>query len=453
MAEPSVPSELRSHAQGPCERSGRQRRGRRFVALLLIPALLMAVVRIAALQGLVRPVRIVGGSMAETLCGPHYSWWCVDCGIEFRCGTEFAPADGLAVCPNCGYPRNQFDEASRVPGQRVLIDRWRSSVHTPPLWQSMAYASAAEADFLAVKRLVAGGGGRVAIRDGDVLVDGQIQRKTLAQLRELCILVHDDHFRPRRDATLPARWLAASGNPSWRCTPAGYEFTGGSAPATADIEWLEYTQWICWPHAAPPAPRTTPAPIFDHDGYNQSLTRGALNQVTDVLLQCDVHLSGTGRLLLRISAGGDSFQLELDYPRQDSRLTHNGETVWQSHDDRRRQQSWNVEMAVCDQQVLAAINGRPLLTFVFQPTTASPARPTCLAIGAVGVNVQLESPRISRDVHYLGPGGQQRWELADPLEPHEWFLLGDNVPISIDSRRTGPIARDTVLGPVYKLPW
>ena len=196
----------------------------------------------------------------------------------------------------------------------------------------MAYSYPADADFLAVKRIVAGGGGRVEIRDGDVLVDGKIQRKTLAQLRELCILVHDDHFRPSRDATLPARWQGASSNSPWHCTESGYEFTAGTAPAESEVEWLEYTQWICWPNASPPAARTTPTLIFDHDGYNQSLTRGALHHVTDVLLQCGVKLSGTGRLLLQINAGADSFQLELTCPQEDCRLIHNGETVWQLHD-------------------------------------------------------------------------------------------------------------------------
>ena len=61
--------------------------------------------------------------MAETLCGPHYSVRCADCGIEFRCGVEFPPVDELAVCPNCGYPENQVDTASIVPGERVVIDR------------------------------------------------------------------------------------------------------------------------------------------------------------------------------------------------------------------------------------------------------------------------------------------------------------------------------------------
>ncbi len=458
MAELSVPSEQR-----PYERSSRRRRVSWIVTLLLIFLLLLVVGRFAAWQGAMRPVRIIGGSMAEALCGPHYSVRCSDCGMAFRCGVEFPPVDELAVCPNCGYVENQVDTASIVPGERVVIDRLAAWLHPPQPWQVVAYSSSTDADFLAVKRIVAGGGGRVEIRDGDVLIDGKIQRKTLAQLRELCILVHDDHFRPSRAATLPARWQAASSNSLWHTTESGYVFTAGTSPAGSVVEWLEYAQWICWPNASPPAARTTPTLIFDHDGYNQSLPRGALHHVTDVLLQCGVKLSGTGRLLLRINAGADLFQLELICPPEDCRLIHNGETAWQLHDLGREQQRfrqpWNLEMAVCDQQLLASINGTPLPTFAFEPAgsqsagSQSAAVPVALAIGATGVHVQLDAPRIYRDLYYLGPGGQRCWELPEPLGPAQWFVLGDNVPISIDGRRHGPINRDAILGPVSKLPW
>jgi signal peptidase I len=51
------------------------------------------------------------------------------------------------------------------------------------------------------------------------------------------------------------------------------------------------------------------------------------------------------------------------------------------------------------------------------------------------------------DVHYLDPAGLPRdWTAPAPLAADEYFLLGDNQPVSIDSRHWGGINRKAILG-------
>jgi signal peptidase I len=53
-------------------------------------------------------------------------------------------------------------------------------------------------------------------------------------------------------------------------------------------------------------------------------------------------------------------------------------------------------------------------------------------------------------VHYLDPAGLARdWTADAPLAADEYFLLGDNQPVSIDSRHWGGISRKSIVGLVF----
>ena len=124
--------------------------------------------------------------MAGPLYGPHLSVLCDDCGITFCCGAEYVPESQTAVCPNCGYTENRLDATTVRVGKRVVIDRWSRWMHDAEQWQTVAFAAPQDPGRLAVKRLVASGG-QIEIRDGDVFVDGQIQRKGQPRrIRPLC---------------------------------------------------------------------------------------------------------------------------------------------------------------------------------------------------------------------------------------------------------------------------
>ena len=87
---------------------------------------------------------------------------------------------------------------------------------------------------------------------------------------------------------------------------------------------------------------------------------------------------------------------------------------------------------------LLALDGRRVMAYPYEPSDGpleSTSRP--LAIGSRGLGVELKDVRVYRDVYYgcpVGPKG--RWGLNNPVRVggEEYFVLGDNSPISADSR-------------------
>jgi hypothetical protein len=71
------------------------------------------------------------------------------------------------------------------------------------------------------------------------------------------------------------------------------------------------------------------------------------------------------------------------------------------------------------------------------------------------MSLDLHRLQVFRDLHYLDPQGLGRdWIAPAKLEPDEVLVLGDNVPVSRDSRHSHPAAvpRTRWLGRVVTLP-
>ena len=317
----------------------------------------------------------------------------------------------------------------------------------------VAFRSPLDPDRLEVKRFVAGNAGQVEIRDGDVYIDGQIQRKSLEQPIAVRVLVHDDRFRPTRDPSLPARWLAHREDSGWTTTGSGYSFKPPPGASSRAPDWLDYQQWTCWPNAYPGITRCTLAPILDHYAYNQSLSRAALNRVADVMLCCELQMPGTGRIVLRLAGRNDQFHLELAPAEHRCRLLRNDSVVFQTACRLDRRKIF-VEFALCDRR--AGRLGRVDALAVRVRACGRPGerRMRPISIGALAADFQVGlAPRVYRDVHYLGPDGGACWKSPRPLAHREWLVLGDNAPLSIDSRRWSALNARAVLGPVVETDW
>jgi hypothetical protein len=77
-----------------------------------------------------------------------------------------------------------------------------------------------------------------------------------------------------------------------------------------------------------------------------------------------------------------------------------------------------------------------------------------LGIAADGLSLAIRRLQVFRDLHYLDPQDSGRdWSAPAPLGNDEALVLGDNVPISRDSRqwkRPG-VPGDRILGPVLPI--
>lgn len=420
---------------------------RRLQVAILVVALAAAGATCSRYRGLVFPVRIASGSMASALAGPHRQVICGDCGFTFRCGLDTNAPLGIAVCPNCGYARNELTEWVVKQGESVLIDRWAYWRQAPERGDMVAFVDPNDPTQLAVKRVVGLPGERVEIVDGELLIDGQLRRKTLAAAKQTAVLVNDDSHRHQVREGSPMRWRGESG---WKATANGFTYDPNENSWASKWSWLSYQHWRCF---ASPAPRGEPVPIADNYGYNQGLSR-ELNEVVDVWLSCRVQLAEGDELVFSVHDGQRQFRMKVVGGRS-AELSAGQQSL--SKVDLTSvppNASVQIECGLLDQQVLLAIDGRPVITHVYEPDH-TPRRPVAqpLRIGGGLHPVLVSNLSIFRDVYYLGPDHARRsWAMPAPLGSDQLFLLGDNVPLSVDSRRwiTPALSRNMLLGKVLK---
>jgi signal peptidase I len=374
--------------------------------------------------------------MAERFYGEHWAIACSDCGFAFRCGVEHPPDEMLAICPNCGYRENRVDAQAKEPGMAVEVVPRDFAKEPPQRWEVVAYRDD-DSDRVHVKRVVGLPGEQLAIRGGDLIVNERRVQKSLADFREVAQIVYDDQFRPRLFWADDGKEDGRIGNPSY---DARWRTSG---------DWLEYHHWSC---AATPTPRDADAPLRDNDSYNQGLSR-AMNTVGDVMLSFSVEkLSDSDELLVRLYDGDAPLVIAL-IPEFDEVQIHYDGRVYDSAPaflPLASSRNWEVAAAVVDGQVLVAVGGVPTLSLNLEADGIGlDPRDVSMAIGDRNMEVQITNLRVLRDVYYLNPLARpDDWEMPAPLGEGEYFLLGDNPPLSRDSRQDGSIAVGRIVGSV-----
>ena len=403
-------------------------RKRVFAASVL--ALLLVGGRLLWVQGLVYPVHISGGSMAPRLLGRHLEVTCGDCGLRWAYDVEQKSATGSVVCQNCGRgAASQSAGRQGIAGQRVLIDRGAFLWRRPRRWELVALQDQIEPDRLEVKRLVGLPSEEIEIRGGDVYQSGRIVRKSLSELRDMAILVHDNSRLPPGEQE--SRWAADRESVSgWRRHERGFLFVPpGSESGTLD--WLSYRHRACF--AGPLLGQE--GPVLDNYGFNQGVSR-ELHPVSDLLLRCVLsECRGSGRIAWMAHDGQQAWILEWAPMTGEVSLRIGKQRIAAARARRIQDRTATVEYSVCDDQLCFALDGTTVLEHPYSPED-SPLQPTSrpLAIGGTGMQFRLERLQVFRDVFYLDPACRGLvWSHA-VLAEDEYLVLGDNVPISRDSR-------------------
>ena len=112
-----------------------------------------------------------------------------------------------------------------------------------------------------------------------------------------------------------------------------------------------------------------------------------------------------------------------------------------------------IDVATCDQRLLVAVEDKTILALPYNPDPTQ-FTPVAQPIGFQAddhLKARLSQLQIFRDIYYLDPqGANQDWQAAHVLEQDEYFLLGDNAPVSQDSRTTNwRVRRQHLLGRVF----
>jgi signal peptidase I len=103
-----------------------------------------------------------------------------------------------------------------------------------------------------------------------------------------------------------------------------------------------------------------------------------------------------------------------------------------------------VTVSLVDQQFLLALDNRTLVQWPYRRSQLGGTRPgqnlsrrdasRPFALGVEGIDVRIEQLRVYRDVYYAAPVGLPAMAGPVTLGADEYFLLGDNSPVSEDSR-------------------
>jgi hypothetical protein len=209
------------------------------------------------------------------------------------------------------------------------------------------------------------------------------------------------------------------------------------------------------------------SPVTDVCGYNQSQPRREedVHAVADLMLSFRLtQHSGRGDFLVRLNDGGKPFEVRMqfeglsqfscqqkwDCPSCCNTDAHPRYLHYQTYFGGKPIQNatgnvWIadageslVEVSLVDQQFLLAFDGRTVVVRPFHRSDPPPLLSACpLAIGARRMELTVRDVRVFRDVYYTHPIGLSASHgKAQPvrLGADEYFVLGDNSPISDDSR-------------------
>lgn len=433
--------------------------GRATVEFLLLLGIGILILRTFAAEAYVVPT----GSMAPTLLGYHKELTCPNCGFPFTIGLDERGRSPRPVCPNCGQDRLESEAAVECNGDRLLVQKFFFDVRRPRRWEVAVFQSPTEPEQAYVKRVVGLPGESVQVVGGDVWIDGALARKTAREQHATRILVHDAAYRPADSDRFP-RWLFRgpgrdrdSAESGWRAAEVGFAHDPRPEP-DADrpgaLDWLEYRHWD--------PDRGKFGPIRDFCPYNGSDLPGD-HIVQDLAFEATLTVRpGTPRVAARIDHGGDRFLVSIPVDSAGAvEVRRNGRVLAVDHPGpgiRSAAGPMRLEVSTIDQRLSVDVDGVPLfdpVDFTTAPGGGSGTFASPVAIGVpAGSPAEVGSVRIFRDIYYTGslaagPRHPFGVDEAYRLGPDEYFVLGDNSPVSNDSRfwERSPVVRgDRLLG-------
>jgi signal peptidase I len=338
----------------------------------------------------------------------------------------------------------------------VLVQKFLYDFRPPKRWEVAVFHYPGDPSQAYVKRVVGLPGESIRIEGGDVYADGQIVRKTLDDQRAMRIEVHDSRYEPR-DADRFPRWVFRSGwgyssrSSGWSRADGG--FVHRPNPDAGPGDWVIYRHWD-------PIKRKY-GPVRDFYAYNGG-EMPADNEVADVGLEARMTVEPSVEAVsVSLRSGADRFVVRIPVGLPGAvELARNGararieEIRNPFHDAGPWPRSVTLEASAFDRRITVAVDGKPLFEpyDYEQPRRGPVAGEIPIGVGVHGGEMTIQSLRIFRDVHYTAtlagmPRQGHSVRTAVAVGPDEYFVLGDNSPVSNDSRfwSVGPVVPGSML--------
>lgn len=400
-------------------------------------------------------------------------------------------------CPNCGQATSAASQFPRNEGDQLLVHKHAYEFRRPRRWETVVFRNPTNPLEAYVKRVGGLPDEQIEITRGDVYADGLLQRKSLLTQRSMRVLVYDDAYRPGDDrwqrrwqfgphvveqdgrydierslatdewtSVEYQHWIRAGGNhrskvsvPQWPADATTiapdwpqlrYDSKRGHliAQGVLDRSWHQRLRTCTQDPTFVAAideleAKSHLSPIVDHYGYNRDSRSATSYAVRDLMWAAHVRAVG-GQFRIQMLYGRQPFFATFDIDEREvsiSTLGPNGrEDLLASgpFDPLVTEDTGAlIEMSLIDRQVLLAVNGELVLPEIpFAATEAADRRsrsPVRFEARYVpeGEVTSVANVRLYRDV-YVTPKGPHGSRFR--VGPDEYFVLGDNSPVSVDSR-------------------
>ena len=387
----------------------------------------------------VEPFGVPTGSMAPALVGNHKTVQCPRCKYSVTVGEPSQKAQGypMTYCPNCNLPDLTLSNAREVAGDRLLVDKLVFQVRNPRRWEVAVFICPSDKSKPYVKRVIGLPGEHLQLREGDIWANGQLVRKTLAELRECRIPVYDgDQYPP---SGWERRWLPAGTPP--RINPVAepplpewflYRWDEALIAAT-DAETPRMAAY--WHVDADSGQARVIRDIFEYNGHSPE---GHNHPVHDFLFTTEFEpTAGNGLVVFSLYDGADEVTAQIvvgEEPGESKLLVPDkGLVRTANRPPLKIGEKAVLEMAFADRRVTVVVNGVEYFSYdlpagVRRADVSSPVK-----MGAQGANVTFRHIKLHRDIFYRPTGANA---TSQPLElgEGEYFMLGDNSANSDDSR-------------------
>jgi signal peptidase I, bacterial type len=398
-------------------------------------------------------------------------------------------------CPCCGFSGIIAEQLPRTEGDQLLVHKHAYEFRDPRRWEVIVFRNPNDARQAYVKRVVGLPGETVEIRDGEIFINQKLARKPYSVQRGTRIPVSRFDLRnPTGDPDLLPSWVALSDDSRWDFKENSLECRAASDPPGQEISWIGFRHWIVsggnhvtrvplkqWPEGLRPldesafplryengelqttgvftdldrrawlsrsddpdfhrainqlALQSHIAPITDEYGYN-ALDASGSHLVNEFSLSMALSgVRGEGRLEIELSDGENVFTAVLRPRTQSVEILQNGDAVpirTATLPNQTLNEAFVLDFSLIDQQVVFAINGKELTEpYLYERTKPIRAMRRPVRLGVTGLDCEIRDLTLSRDIYYTKPAPEAPARYRSG--PGEFVVLGDNSPVSIDSR-------------------
>ncbi len=379
--------------------------------------------------------RVQSRSMEPTFCGPRFALRCPECNATFSVALDVDPARGatgnldspeardfrerarFAACPECGFDRVPTSDATFNDGE--LVDADPDANASIERWDVAVFRDASGRR--ALKRVVGFPGERVAIRNGDLCVNGALERRSWEQIWSTAASVGATEIKRDGERTTITRVLRSRDpNGNARSTPTSISnespipaWNGANAaPVEFARDFFLEFQWLARDGApcrfGVLARRPTRAWLVELDSERAT-----------------IDVASTPLYNGRARSGRDFAELtRADFAREERT-----QFEWRRY-DLRADRNYAIQLAIVDGELILCVDGLECAR-VETNDLDDPSIGVAVPFVLLGDATRVTTPRILRDLHY----SSARDASPETVVPQgHFYVLGDNSPASRDSR-------------------